>query len=239
MEHREREKVFYKTTRERKGRKLHDPRLPPKSKIIKKHLHLLHLNPNKKKFPNRMLIAADRRRKNLRELYKPSTPSRTFTLATTKQPGFWRCNRRCDTCAHSKEVTTITSPWDNRRWSIRQHLTCTTQNVVYVLQCELHPDSLYVGSTTNLKLRWANHKSDIKLRKVTKCRVAHHVATSIHPNDANLRFLKIFPVETVTTEDRLLDRELFWQANLGTVFNGLNHRRDLEMAKQQRIQYRV
>ncbi|WP_419581859.1 GIY-YIG nuclease family protein, partial [Thiolapillus sp.] len=39
------------------------------------------------------------------------------------------------------------------------------------MMCTVHND-WYVGSTTDLRARWRNHKSDAKLRKATKCGVA-------------------------------------------------------------------
>lgn len=215
-----------------------DPRTPAKSQIIKKYLHLLHTNPeNQKIFPKRMLIAADRRRKNLGEMYKPTTPKRLKVVEPGQKPGFWKCNKKCDTCAHSEDTVKIKSPWDGRMWFIRHHITCQTENVIYIIQCLIHPDQIYVGSTKNLKLRWANHKSDIKFKKAHKCQVAHHVSHTSHPEDTTASFIKIVAIETVKTETKILERELDWQANLGTIFTGLNKRVDLVLSTEKRVQF--
>jgi hypothetical protein len=223
---RDRDQLLTKSRR-KKEKKLawvttYDPRLPSKGKIIRQNLHLLYTNPeNSVIFPEGMLIAADRRRKNIGELYKPSVPKRVHALAPSLAHGFYPCNK-CDTCAHAVPTTSFVSPWDGRRWNIRQHLTCTSKNVVYVLKCTVHPDEWYIGSTMDLKKRWANHKSDIKLKKGKKCSTAQHVMDKAHPNDPTLPFIQIFAVEAVTNPDDLLRRETWWMTNVGTLYQGLN-----------------
>ena len=132
------------------------------------------------------------------------------------------------------------SLWDKREWRIKDNLSCTTPNVIYIVKCELHPEFLYVGSTTSLKSRWANHKSDSKRGKSNKCWVAHHVNNCQHPTNNDLSFLKIIPIEHVRNESLLLMRETYWQANLGTFFTGGNVRKDLhKVSKNYRIQFSI
>ena len=219
----------------------YDPRLPNKSKIIHDNLHLLHSNENNISiFPNGSIISSNRRRKNLRDIYKPTVPRYGFTTNTTPtDPGFFVCNKKCDTCAHSRDTKFIQSPWDGRKWYIRQNLTCTTKNVIYVLCCKEHPKAMYVGSTKNLKSRWAGHKSDCKLGYTKKCAVSKHIKADDHPVDAQLNFLQIIAIESVNDEQKLLARETWWQCHLGTIFEGLNIRKDLQsMIKfKNRVQY--
>ena len=72
-----------------------------------------------------------------------------------------------------------------------------------------------------------------------KCSVAKHVNAIPHPNDPQALFLQIFAIESVDHEDKLLSRETWWQCNLGTIFEGLNIRKDLQsMLKfKNRIQF--
>eukprot|EP00745_Piridium_sociabile_P026140 TRINITY_DN41575_c0_g2_i2.p1 TRINITY_DN41575_c0_g2~~TRINITY_DN41575_c0_g2_i2.p1 ORF type:complete len:978 (-),score=173.11 TRINITY_DN41575_c0_g2_i2:3-2936(-) len=177
----------------------YDPRVPSKSKIIKKNLVILYSNPeNKSIFPKKTLIGADRRRRNLGEIYKPTVPRRRPGHTAHEEPGFFTCTRKCDTCRHSQTTKTFKSPWDSRTWHIKSHLTCTTPNTVYVIKCNIHPNMWYVGSTTNLKARWAGHKSDSNLGHISKCMVAKHINTVPHPPDRHLNFLTIFPIEPVS-----------------------------------------
>ena len=215
----------------------HDPRVPSKDSIIQKNLHLLHADPNNLDiFPRSALVAADRKRKNLGQMFMPTVPRRTKIEAPKDPPGFYPCDR-CDTCRHSEQTTSFTSPWDGRRWKIRQHITCTTKGVVYLLRCRLHPDLWYIGSTTDLHRRWAGHKSDIKLKRRTRCKMADHVHSTDHPSDPHFNFMYIVPIEIVKNENHLLAREIYWQANTGALFVGLNRRNDLNSALHQRVHF--
>ena len=106
-----------------------------------------------------------------------------------------------------------------------------------MIQCKIHSDFVYVGSTVNLKKRWTNHKSDVKLKKTKKCSVAAHVASEKHPDDNNIMFLSIIPIEKVMAIEKLLERELYWQANLGTLSTGGNERKDFATIVKKRIQF--
>jgi hypothetical protein len=208
----------------------YDPRLPSKCKIIRKNLKILYQNPkNKKIFPQNLIISADRRRQNLGEIYKPTVPKRFIPHGPKEQPGYFTCSaKRCDTCAHGTEMHSFKSPWDGRVWHIRKNLTCTSKNVVYIIICKLHQHwAWYTGSTKDLKARWRNHKSDVKKRLVNKCSVVQHCCQSPHPLDGNLDFLQIIPIDSTMDEERLLRKEVYYSANIGTMFFGLNSRKDL------------
>ena len=217
----------------------YDPRMPPKSKIISKNLPILYSNPeNRDIFPSGLIIAADRRRKNLGEMIKPTVPNRFPQYGPKEKPGFHPCGK-CDTCKHSQETVNFRSPWDGRVWNIRQSLHCKTPNVIYCLKCSHHPDLLYIGSTVNLCQRWANHKSDCKWRKGHKCRVAQHFVDMEHPADPQFACLRIFAIETVYDPRNLGERETWWQVNLGTTILGLNARSDIAalVHNRSRVQY--
>ena len=110
--------------------------------------------------------------------------------------------------------------------------------VIYLLYCKVHK-VYYTGSTNNLRFRWAQHKSEIKLRRENKCKLTQHVLRQQHPEGVDVPFLEIYAVEAVGREEDLLRRELFWQANFGTVFkgSGLNFRTDLNTVLKSRIEY--
>ncbi|KAL8625239.1 hypothetical protein ACOMHN_029997 [Nucella lapillus] len=96
-------------------------------------------------------------------------------------------------------------PWDGRVWNIRQSLHCKTPNVIYCIICRHHPDFLYIGSSVNLRHRWASHKSDCKLRKGHKCHVAQHFLDKQHPVDPQFTCLRIFAIEAVHKKENLAD----------------------------------
>ena len=71
------------------------PRVPSKTAIIKKNLHLLHANViNKEIFPPRTIISADRKRKNLAQMYKPTVPQRYVQHGPKNRPGFFSLQRK-------------------------------------------------------------------------------------------------------------------------------------------------
>ena len=218
----------------------YDPRNPSKSKIIHNNLNILCSNPDHEiLFPRGTIIGADRRGKNIGELCKPTTPRRFPKHGPANKKGFFTCKKHCDTCRHSGDRVQFSSRWDNRKWYIRDYITCTTPNVIYILECKLHPDFMYVGSTMNFKSRWANHKSDAKNGKAKKCWSAKHVCEQHHPKDDNMSFFIITPIEIVKNITRMADRELYWQANLGTIFTGGNSRRDIQTVRKNRIQFDI
>ena len=206
----------------------YDPRLPSKNEIIKQNLDILYSNPvNRQMFPKGLIIAADRRRQNLGEIIKPTVPNRFPVFGPKLKPGFHPCGN-CDTCNHSAEIDRFKSPWDGRTWRIRQSIDCRTPNVIYCLRCMDHPDELYIGSTVNLRHRWANHKSDCKLGKGRKCQVAQHFLDKVHtPVDKSYECLQIFAIEAVYDAKNLGRREVWWQLNVGTFLVGLNSRSDI------------
>ena len=175
----------------------YDPRVPSKSKIIKDNLDILYSNvKNKDIFPKGLIISAEKKRKNLGQIFKPTVPKRHPYPDSDKKPGFFICKAsRCDTCAHSSNLSYIRSPWDNRKWTIRRNFSCDTKFVIYLIRCKLHPKLWYIGSTKNLKLRWANHKSDCRLKKTNKCCVAKHVSEMQHPNSTNFDYLQIHVID--------------------------------------------
>ena len=107
-------------------------------------------------------------------------------------------------------------------------LPFSTLGVVYFIWYKININVCYVGSTKNLKLRWACQKSDAKLEKVKKCSVANHIPGIDHLNDRNLNYLLIFGIKAVSDETGLLRRETWWQWKLGTIFKGLNVRKDTQ-----------
>jgi hypothetical protein len=72
--------------------------------------------------------------------------------------------------------------------------------------------------------------------------MAHHVLTEKHPVDKTCSFLTIYPIEEVyvKSEEALIQREIYWQANLGTLITqgGLNFRKDFNHIMKNRIMYK-
>ena len=178
----------------------YDPRVPSKTTIIKKNLHLLHANVvNKEILPPRTIIPADRKRKNIAQMYKPTVPQRYVQHGPMNRPVFFLAKKDATRVAIQKKPLFL---YLRGTVDIGPYITCSSPNTVYVVMCEVN-NKWYVGSTTDLKARWRNHKSDAKLKKATKRGVADHVTKFKHPEDPQLGFLIIVAAEAVKWKKRL------------------------------------
>ena len=111
-------------------------------------------------FPEGSIIPSNRRLRNIGEILKPTIPNRFPQHGPPQEKGFFKCTR-CDLCKHVPQNTkSFRSPWDGRRWQIRTRITCTSDNVVYLIICTLHDNYWYVGSSDNVRRRWTKHKYD-------------------------------------------------------------------------------
>ena len=84
--------------------------------------------------------------------------------------------------------------------------------------------------------RWRNHRSDFLNKKSTKCKFAQHSVIP-HPEVKKyqpLHFVSIILLESVKNEANLLTRESWWQNNIGTMFFGLNKRKDTRSVAMQK-----
>ena len=226
-----------------------DPRAPDKSKIIRDNLHLLYRNPaNREIFPPGLLIAANRRRPNLGEYIKPTIPRRFVQHGPNLQPGSFPCKGAdiepcrkgaCDLCKHVTSTYEFKSPWDERKWRIRDNLTCSSPNLIYLIICKCSDHekyAWYIGSAVDMPKRWRNHRSDFLNKKVSKCRFAQH-SEEIHPETPKykpIEYLSVVFLESVRDETKLLTRESWWQYNIGTIFFGLNKRKDTRSVSMQK-----
>ena len=66
----------------------------------------------------------------------------------------------------------------------------------------------YVGSTKNLNVRWAKHKSDARLKRVSKCSVAQRVLPAEQASHGTFSHFQIVTIEAVSDGRLLLARDL-------------------------------
>ena len=83
--------------------------------------------------------------------------------------GCSKCDKKCDLCKNYFIQASATG----RQYPIQQGLSCSSQNVVYLATCA-KCNLQYVGSTsTEFKVRFRNHKSNMLKNKRT-CELAIH-----------------------------------------------------------------
>ena len=216
-----------------------NPNLPNIRKIINNNIH--HIKSSeilKDIFPDKSIITSFRRPKNLKELLAPSklkTHVDNVDLAIGCL-GCTKCNKRCDLCNnYFNQSKTFTSFKTKKQYRIKQNVTCSSKNVIYLISC--NKCSLqYVGSTSNaFKVRFRNHKSAMLTNKKT-CEVAIHFNASPH-NLSDFSFICIESIISLENIDRiLLNREAYWCSQLFTWQpHGLNKRQELN--SKNRIHY--
>ena len=216
-----------------------NPRLPHVPAIINRHLHLLQSNGLQEIFPPRSIISAHRRTKNLKDVLAPSRFRNHTTSPPSTDHGCVKCHKRCDLCLHYlKQSDHFQSFATGRSYKIRQRLSCTSSNVIYLASCS-KCSLQYVGSTSNqFKVRFRNHKSDM-LRNKRSCEVAIHFNDTPH----TLQDFKFIVIEGLQNthgdlDGNLLKREAYWAAQLHTLQpHGLNKR--CEFRSRNRINYQT
>ena len=201
----------------------HNPRNPPLRQILKdKHNILLKDSKMKAVIPN-VPVVGERNSKSLRDILMPSVLLITLDTAL---PGSYKCDKKCIFCReHFVEQTTFTSDVTKETFEIRHHLTCLTENFIYLLFCCKCKGKQYVGESKNtMRMRFAGHRSDIKLKHKKTGKIPHIIEHFNSPGHS-LQDMRALPIEQVCRNDTKFrkSRERFWYSKLRTVHpNGLN-----------------
>ena len=230
-----------------------NPRLPIMSKYIKDNLHILDLTPETSQMFNKnSLFVSYKMESNILALITKNKfrdkrqISDTQSKKDTDDPN-WGCYS-CGKCTLCKnflvESKTFTSSKTNQTFKIKSQITCETENIIYMITDKICKDIFYVGYTEdNMKVRWSNHKSHIKVGKKT-CEIASHFvnqSTSVHKlNKASqveytsqlrehlslIIIESVEPIPGLNMKEHLKSREDFWQATLkaSQLFGGINKR---------------
>jgi hypothetical protein len=153
------------------------PSLPSISKIIHRHLPLLHSSGKCRKAISNPPVVAHRRSANLKDLLVRSTLPRT----TPPLRGSYPCGGlSCKSCnhknvhsdvgrlsiSHTTENATFTSSSTGETFSIGKHMTCKSDNVIYLITCT-SCNIQYVGETG----------------RTMECRAGEHCADARHDRD--------------------------------------------------------
>ena len=199
----------------------HNPENPPLAKWLKNFMPVLHSSSRMRKAVPLPPIVGERKCPNLKKLLMPSSTHSPTHREDTDDAGCRGCGKKCVLCnLHLQTTRTFTSVVTNHRYNIQQKTSCTTSNVVYLLDCQRCKQVQYVGETgQTMKKRFHKHRSDINTKKDTL--VARHFCEPSH----SLTDLKCTVIEKVRVEDTDVrkQREKFWRWQLKTNFpNGLN-----------------
>jgi hypothetical protein len=126
---------------------------------------------------------------------------------------------RCKACNFIIESKNFTSSTTQKTYSIHEHISCTSKNVVYLITCKLC-GLQYVGETGRmLKERINDHLSAIRLQKETP--IGIHFNLPLH-SSKNFSIIGIENNLDNITNRRA--RETLWQNVLKTIHpSGINH----------------
>ena len=202
----------------------HHPSVRPIIQAIYKNVETLRQDPSTRDLFPEPPITAYRVEKNIsKHLVRASHPQQS----TANTPGTFPCNRvRCNTCpvVSKNTLLNIVGPNGNK-FTVNQHFTCTSQNVVYILVCG-RCNSLYVGET---KRRLADRVTE-HLRSIRQNLQGYPVASHFNPpSPCSIMDLTVTAAIMCRGSDRdRLSAENRLIMKLGTLSpHGLNVRMDL------------
>ena len=210
----------------------YNPALPNIHNIIQNNLSILHTDENMKKiFPSKSIKTLYRKQKSLKEILSPS-------LFPAKPKNSESCITSCKKCDIRKNYLLTDNKFKckvtGRFYNVRSSLSCNSSNVNYLISCKNCEDQ-YIGSAIDFKARFRIHKSDIKTKK-DRCGTAWHFNTKCSDVQNLHRFLQVRLIESVVSdldlENKLWEREKYWQCQLFTNSHGMNSVSDLYASKR-------
>ena len=150
------------------------------------------------------LIKSKRQPKNLKKLLTSAKFESENNLVTE---GVSKCkNKRCKICDIIIEGKHFMFKHSGSYFEIKRNLTCTSKNVVYVLQCDKCKEE-YIGSTKQLNQRISLHKSNIKLPQNRILFVSKHI---FECSKGNFRVMPIYQTDDYSMitikEQNFIDR---------------------------------
>ena len=183
----------------------YEPRLPSLTQITTKHLRSMVSQDDylESVYPEPPLISY-RRKKNIREsiIRAKVAPARTQRNIR----GMRKCNK-CLACSYIKEGKVVKGrnyKGHNFTWKLGRLMTCSSSNVVYMLECDLdNCKRRYIGVTLNqIRERIYQHIGYVR-NKVKNRATGEHFTLPGH-SDHNMRFTIL---ENVKSRDPLYARE--------------------------------
>ena len=159
--------------------------------------------------------------------------------------GFYMCNKpRCTYCPkYAKPQMSFKSTVTNISYKINGYYNCESKWVVYCIECKAcHLQ--YVGSTIDFKDRMRCHKSNIKNNKIDDyytqtSKLIKHFNHSCNYIDSPIENFRYFIIDGLSKnmyenenipkcykDAKMFEKEKYWQAQIRTIFDGLNGTHD-------------
>ena len=136
-------------------------------------------------------------------------------------------------------LKTFSSAQTGKAYMVRQKLSCNSTNVIYLVHCKKCNLQYVRSTTTELKIRFRNHKSTMKTNMKT-CEVALHFNRTPHIL-SDFNFQCIDQIQTNTSQDTeklLFTKEAYWSAQLFSFSPfGLNKRQEFHSKNRTHYTY--
>lgn len=184
--------------------------------LLKTGFKIIECSPQTKDLLEKPPRIVYRQPPNLRNLVvRPKLPDPS-SVKDKLPPGSYPCNsNHCKTCKINLPVSEFTSSYTKKKYNIEGHLTCSSENLIYQIQCKNCP-AQYIGLTTEtLRKRMNGHRHDVKTGKDKP--VAQHATTHNLDFDScySTKALKSFP-KTHCNSSTLRRWELAYQHVTGS-----------------------
>ena len=229
VKNKSRESCLLKVPREEKREKTtfvttYDPRIANVGAVVKKHFKTMCLDSHMKEIFQGGIQVGYRRHRNLREFLVRSrlydvNPGQQFR--PKREVTGWKTCNNCTLCRTSENRGHFKSFATKVVYPIKQHLTCKTHRVIYLLECKKCGQQGVGKTTQNLMARAGQHRRAV-LNGDGSQKMYQHFQSRGHTT-SDMRFLAI---EQVFGDDFILAaRETFWIDKLQTIRKGLNSNR--------------
>jgi hypothetical protein len=191
----------------------YNPRNPPLRKWLADHQTILQASQRMCSAMPNVPVVGERKGLTIKNILMPS--ALPCPQANTTNAGCRQCDRKCVVCKqHLQQTKHFQSFVTKETFTIRQDISCTTSNVIYLMWCGKCQDKQYVGQTENpLKTRFYLHRSHVNQNTGTL------VTSHFNLPDHSLADMKCVGIEKVFRQDlsTRLRRETFWRDKLKTL----------------------
>ena len=196
----------------------YNPSLPKIGLIINKYWDLLQLSQKDsvKNVHAYKPILAFKRPRNLRDFLVHSSFNDTLTHFSQS------CNRRrCSHCKNIVKSDVCTSSRTQNSFNLRFSTDCTSQNVIYLIECK-RCNMQYVGQTNQqVSKRMNSHRFDIN--NFDSQGYASNVALHFNSYPHSIADFSFLPIDVVKDEMTRLCKETYWIHKLDTLHpKGMN-----------------
>ena len=194
----------------------YNPSLPPIKEWIEELWPILYKSSATRILVDRIPIIGYRRPKNLQDILVSSNLPEINWFGTKKKNSIPRCNRSaCRHCPRIDKTGQVISTSTGRKYRTQTRISCTSSNVIYLIQCNLCKKQ-YVGQTRNkILIRLNQHYSSIrnKLETPVSRHFQGHNCTEPYP-------VRIFILSLIKDADNAQELrnkwEKIWMAKLNS-----------------------